>query len=93
MKFFLDNNLSPKVAKALDALFGDEHSVVHLREKFAANTLDVEWISQLAKEGNWAIVSRDRFTKNNNLEKEALRRSGLIVFTLTKSWGNAQIPD
>ena len=88
MRFFFDNNLSPPLAQAIGALckpWGIE--VVHLREKFAENTHDVEWIDALAQEGGWCIVTGDRL-KKNPLEREALRRSGLTAFILTKGWTN-----
>lgn len=76
------------MAKALAALcIPEDVQVVHLRERFRANISDIEWIEILAAEQNWSVVTRDRLTKNP-LEKEALRRSGLTAFILTKAWGN-----
>jgi len=42
LKLLLDNNLSPRIAHCLQALFVDEHKIVSLREKFGANAPDVE---------------------------------------------------
>ncbi len=86
MKFLLDNNLPPAPAEALNALSragGDE--VFHLRQRFLPSTPDHAWIGSLATEGHWAIVSHDRFTKNE-LERNALQVSGFIVFVLTRGW-------
>lgn len=79
MKFFVDNNLPPALAKALHAL-GEpsDHSVAHLKEKFAADISDSEWLAALAQEGGWSIVTHDKL--NKGLEREVLRRAGLIVF-------------
>ncbi|MCP4597729.1 DUF5615 family PIN-like protein [Neptuniibacter sp.] len=85
MKFFIDNNLSPHLARALNELCAGQHSVTHLREKFDHSTDDVTWINTLAKEGNWVIVTQDRLSKGD-MEKEAIRRSGLTVFILAKQW-------
>jgi hypothetical protein len=89
VRFFLDNNLSPYLARALNALSepgGDE--VRHIADsRFARNTPDVVWIDALAKEGDWCIVTQDRLTKNPH-EKEALRRSGLTTFVLSKGWSS-----
>lgn len=88
MRFILDNNLSPALAKALRALCEPENiEVRHLKEKFPQNVSDESWINALADEGNWAVVTQDRLIKNP-LEREALRRSGLIAFTLSKSWAS-----
>ena len=87
MNFLLDNNLPPALAHALNALAEhDEHSVVALRDKFAASTSDIDWIEALAGERNWVVISQDHFTKREGLEKEAIIKSGLTVFCLKKGW-------
>lgn len=88
MKFFFDNNLSPHLAHAIRELSkADEeaHEVIHLTDRFARNEKDPVWIPQLVSEGGWVVISGDRFTKTDE-EREAVRRSGLIVFTLSKIW-------
>ena len=88
MKFFFDNNLSLSLAHAIRELCSPEElvrEVVHLRDKFAPTTKDHDWIHGLASEGGWVIVSQDGFRKND-LEREALRKSGLIVFVLQRQW-------
>ncbi len=85
MKFFIDNNLPPPLAHALRELSKpDDHLVCHLRDKFAENTLDTVWINSLSEEGGWVVVTHDNL--NKGLEREALRRAGLMVFFLDKSW-------
>ena len=61
--------------------------VQHIREKFAPDISDIEFIHALAAEGDWCIVSQDRLTRNP-LEKEVLRRSRLTAFILAKGWAN-----
>lgn len=79
MKFLLDNNLPPALARALHELSkADGHQVTALREKFKANTPDIEWISQLRAEGNWVVVSKDKFSKGS-MEKRAFSESGLAI--------------
>lgn len=58
MKLLLDHNLSPKLARALQALF-DDHEVVSLRDKFRDQTPDEEWITALDREGGWAVLTKD----------------------------------
>ena len=86
MKFLLDNNLPLPLARALNELSNREgHTVVHLSEKFPPGTPDLEWVTALKAEGDWVIISQDQFNKNN-LEKEAFRRAGLVVFCLARQW-------
>ena len=74
MKFLLDNNLPPLLARALHELSAPEgHTVIHLIEKFPRDTADIEWISVLKEEGGWAVVSQDQFSKSD-LEKHQSER-------------------
>jgi hypothetical protein len=87
VKFFVDNNLPPALAKALHALSEpSSHSVAHLKEMFAPNSIDEHWIATLSAEGGWSVITHDKL--NKGLEREALRRAGLIVFFLDKGWSN-----
>lgn len=87
MKFFVDNNLPSALAKALHALSEPSgHSAAHLREKFPQSIADSDWIEALSQEGGWSVITHDKL--NKGLEREALRRAGLIVFFLDKGWSN-----
>ena len=81
----IDNNLLPKLAHALRELCSYDQSieVYALSDKFKPSTKDIDWITELARDGGWVVISQDRFNKGN-AEKEALRRSGLTVFFLAK---------
>jgi hypothetical protein len=48
------------------------------------NTPDAEWINTLAADGMHVVVTQDRL--NKGLEREVLRRAGLLVFMLDKGW-------
>jgi len=85
VKFFVDNNLPPALAHALRELSKPEnHVVLHLKDRFATDTPDVDWIKSLSNEEGWIVVTHDNL--NKGLEREALRRAGLLVFFLDKSW-------
>lgn len=89
MNFLIDNNLPPAIARALNELTKTEgHSVIALKDRFAANTPDIEWITELSSEGGWAVVSQDKFTKGD-AERKAFRESGLPIFCLAKQWGQS----
>lgn len=90
MKVFFDNNLSPHLARGLRELSRadpEPTEVIHLGDRFNRNEKDTVWIPALAAEGGWVIISGDRFAKADE-EREAVRRSGLIVFTLSKQWSD-----
>jgi hypothetical protein len=89
VNFLCDANISPHLARALNALsVPDGHSVQHLTEKFSADTPDIEWVQLLSVEGGWAVVTQDRAMARNPIEQEALRRSGLTVFMLGRAWNS-----
>jgi hypothetical protein len=91
LKAFLDNNLSPHLARALHALLEpDGDQVVHLSDRFPQNTADQDWIEVLAAEGGWVVISADRRINKNPLEREAWRRSRLVVFFLAPQWRKAR---
>lgn len=87
MRAILDNNLSWRLAAALNVLVDAEgHEVRHLTEKFPSNAPDIEWITALGKEGGWVIISADRRIHKNHHEREVWWQSGLTVFFLGKAW-------
>ena len=93
MRFFLDNCLSPRLAKCLDALGAPRHSVTHLREMFEEDTTDPEWIGTLAKQGDWILVSGDMRITKNPQNREAWTRSKLTGFFLGKGWSNRPLEE
>ena len=92
MKLFLDNNLPPALAKALNALLEPYyHQAIHLSEEFPTNTSDLEWIAALKEQGNCIILTNDSF-KEYVAERKALAESGLVVFWLSgKQWGKLKL--
>ncbi len=88
MKFLFDNNLPPSLARGIGELSKFDPAVelvIPLKDKFPPNTPDTEWLSVLAAEGGWIVVSIDRF-KKSKAEREMLRRQGLTVFVLDSQW-------
>jgi hypothetical protein len=88
VRFFFDNNLSPKLAKSLHLLVEPDHQIVHLKDRFAANTPDETWMTELAKERGWIIVSGDLRIKKNPHEVQAWRSAGHTTFFLKSGWIN-----
>lgn len=91
MKVLFDNNLAPALARALNELFVGQHEIIALRDKFPANTADIDWINALNKEGKWVIISGDRRITRNKAEKRAFVSSKLIGFFLSSSLKDAKV--
>ncbi len=88
MRFFLDNCIAPRIARALHAASHPNHEVVHLQEKFPPDTADEDWFAQLSEERDWIIISGDAKISRSAHEKQAWLQSKLTVFFLTKGWMN-----
>jgi uncharacterized protein (DUF433 family) len=86
-KRLADHKLSLHLAHAFNILLGPEgDQVIHLTDRFPANAEDIVWMSAVGDEGGWVVISADRRIHCNRLEREAWRRSGLVVFFLTSQW-------
>lgn len=90
MKFFVDNCLPPKAARALNVIAQPRHSFVHIKDhpKLTANATDIEWISLLGTEGGWVILTKDSNIMKRPTEKAAFKLAGLSGFFLDKSWSS-----
>jgi hypothetical protein len=91
VKVLLDHNLSPRLARALNELFGDDHEVVSLRDKFPPDTPDVKWIAELSAEGGWVVISGDRAISRTRAEYEAFHSSKMTGFFLSRGLQKANV--
>lgn len=82
MKVMVDNDLPPRLAKALHLIFeADGDEVVALRDKFGrANLKDEEWIGALGREGRWAVLSADRQIAKRRPSRDLFIAAGLVGF-------------
>ncbi len=89
MRFFVDNNLAPALARVLNALAVYEgYQVFHLKDRFDRATPDEIWLRKLGTSGDWVILSGDLRITRNPHEKRIWRQSGLTAFFLAKGWIN-----
>ncbi|MDP0500943.1 MAG: hypothetical protein Q7P63_12685 [Verrucomicrobiota bacterium JB022] len=86
MKFFLDNNLPPRLAKALNELLLPNDSAQHLKDTFSASATDIEWLTQLDRTYCWVIITGDLHIQRRPHERLALQEAGHSVIFLGKSW-------
>jgi hypothetical protein len=83
LKLLFDNNISPKVARAIHELIKDSgSSAIPLRDKFPPDITDIAWIMRLGEEGGWSIVSGDRAITRNRAERAAWLQTDLVGFFL-----------
>jgi hypothetical protein len=87
VKVLIDNDLSPHIASAINALVEPlGHQVIALRSKFLANTEDVDWIKALGDEGGWVVISGDNNITRRVAERQAWRQARLTGFFLMPAW-------
>ena len=55
MRFFFDNCLAVRHARALNEMVKPDHSFTHLQDKFGPAAKDVDWIRALGEEGDWIV--------------------------------------
>ena len=81
MRLLFDNNISPRVPRAINALISGEGSeAIPLRDKFPANTPDIDWIESIGNEGGWSVISGDQRITKNRAERAAWMQTTLIGF-------------
>jgi hypothetical protein len=90
VRFFFENNLAPKLARGFHQFVAGEHEVVHLRDLFKQDTLDMDWMRQLAGESGWVILSGDVAIGRNPHEVAAWKAAGHTIFFLKSGWTNIE---
>lgn len=85
MKFFFDENISFRVAQAVQSM-DDHHEIIHIKDKFQPGAPDQVWIPLLAKERDWIIISGDFNITRNREIRRIWKEAQLTSFFLTKGW-------
>lgn len=92
MKLLVDNDLPPRLAKALDAIFFPDDEIVSLRQKFGrADLKDEDWIPTLGAEGGWAVLSADMNIAKKKPSRELFVGAGLVGFFFSPSLQRAPL--
>ncbi|MCF2905701.1 hypothetical protein L0666_11945 [Octadecabacter sp. CECT 8868] len=78
--------MPPAIARALNEVIARSgHEAFALKDKFPVNIGDVEYFSELAKEEDWVVISKDLRNAKRPPEKAAILRSGVVAFYLAKT--------
>ncbi len=89
MKAQIDENLSPALARALNALVAvDGHEVVHVTD-YAKGAPDIELFERAIADGVRVHITHDHHNRRP-VEREAIARLGLTVFVLAKGWNQLE---
>lgn len=92
MKLLVDNDLPPRLAKALNVIFAPDHEITALREKFGRSNLkDEEWIPKLGAEGGWAVLSADMNIARKRPSRQLFVGAGLVGFFFSSSLQKAPL--
>lgn len=90
MHFFIDENISPRIANALNhlaKLCSESHTVLHACEVNGVLGIpDEVWLEQLKQsDKTWGILSKDRFQKGDP-ERLAFENCGITTINLGNDW-------
>ena len=71
MTFIFDNDISPRLALALQHLV-ENHQIIALRDQFKPDTPDIDWIPEIGRR-KWILVSYDYNQRRRTNERQALQ--------------------
>jgi hypothetical protein len=86
VKILFDHNMPPSIARAMNELISvDGHEAYALRDRFRTNISDIDYFTELGRERNWVVISKDRANAKRTPERSAILASGVLAFYLAKS--------
>lgn len=92
MRFVLDHNLAPNLARALALLVEPVGDYVTCLTDLGWQALDDEdWIPLLAKEGGWIVLTCDLNIVRHPYRQLVFRQSGLTAFFLLEAWSKGAV--
>ena len=86
VKVLFDHNMPPQIARAINPIIAlNNHSAFSLREKFPTNISDIDYFTELGKESDWIVISKDLTNARRGPERRAILKSGVLAFYLANS--------
>lgn len=93
MKAQLDENLPPGLARALNSIAqADDHEIIHVLDLVDRGTSDLDLFKASMDAGVRVHITQDNHNRRP-IEREAIARSGLVVFVLAKGWSSLTLYD
>lgn len=85
MKIYIDENLSPHIAKGLDILekpLGEGFEVLSIGEIFGRGAKDEDWLPQIGQE-NGVVITQDLNIQRSRQQRELYKKHNIGVFFLS----------
>ncbi len=85
MKIYIDENLSPHIAKGLDILekpLGEGFEVLSIGEIFGRGAKDEDWLPQIGQE-NGVVITQDLNIQRSRQQRELYKKHNVGVFFLS----------
>jgi len=86
LKILIDATLSPRIARALDALLKPAHSVMHVSDLGSAQTTDQHILDFLRSVDDAVVIGTDLDLVDHPHRVAALREWNCPVFLLATDW-------
>lgn len=88
MIFVLDENLSDRLARILEA-FDQSHTVTHLNDHVAKGTADTKWLDLIAEwDEKPVVVAGDGRILKNPAEADRIKNHDIMFVYLASGWTN-----
>jgi len=92
VKVLFDHNMPARIARALNELVRDRgHEVFALKERFPVDISDVDIFTELGKDSDWIVISKDVRQARRAPEKAAILKYGVVAFYLAPAVGRQSI--
>lgn len=92
VKVLFDHNMPPSIARSLNELIKiDGHSAYALRDKFPFSISDIDLFTELGKEPEWIVISKDVRNASRKPERAAILKSGVLGVYLAPAVEKANI--
>ncbi len=86
VKVLFDHNMPPALARGIhQIIMPSGHEAHPLSQKFDVKINDIDYFTELGKDDNWIVISKDVKNAKRRPERDAIMRSGVLAFYLAPS--------